>query len=83
MKRNDVSEQVCFDKNIKGIDPDSVGKVALPDGTVMPIAAFGTFHSDWAQAYMKDATVEAVRIPYSSTTNLCVSLYLPISALMK
>jgi diketogulonate reductase-like aldo/keto reductase len=28
----------------------------------MPIAAFGTFHSDWAQAYMKDATVEAIRL---------------------
>ncbi|MHC4192698.1 MAG: aldo/keto reductase family protein [Planctomycetota bacterium] len=62
MKRNDVSEQVCFDRNIKGIDPDSVGKVTLPDGVVMPVAAFGTFHSDWAQAYMKDATVEAIRI---------------------
>ena len=28
----------------------------------MPLAAFGTFHSDWAQEYMKDATVEAIRI---------------------
>jgi len=34
----------------------------LPGGAVMPIAAFGTFHSDWAQAYMKDATVEAIRV---------------------
>ena len=29
---------------------------------MMPIAAFGTFHSDWAQDYMKDATVEAIRL---------------------
>jgi len=53
---------VCFDKNIEGINPDSVSKVKLSSGTVMPIAAFGTFHSDWAQQYMKDATVEAIRI---------------------
>ncbi len=55
-------EMVCFDKKIKGIDPASVHKVVLPGGAVMPIAAFGTFHSDWAQAYMKDATVEAIRV---------------------
>ncbi|MHC4363162.1 MAG: hypothetical protein ACYSTZ_10065, partial [Planctomycetota bacterium] len=47
MGRNDISEQVSFDNSIKAIDPGSVGKVTLPDGTVMPIAAFGTFHSDW------------------------------------
>jgi diketogulonate reductase-like aldo/keto reductase len=64
MPRNDLSEQVCFDKNVKGIDPDSVGKVTLAGGVVMPIAAFGTFHSDWAQDYMKDATVEAIRLGY-------------------
>ena len=28
----------------------------------MPAAAFGTFHSDWAQAHMKAATVEAIRL---------------------
>ncbi len=28
----------------------------------MPVAAFGTFHSDWAQAHIKDATVEAIRL---------------------
>ena len=62
MGRNDLSEQVWFDKNIEGIDLDSVSKVTLAGGAVMPIAAFGTFHSDWAQEYMKDATVEAIRI---------------------
>jgi alcohol dehydrogenase (NADP+) len=55
-------EQVCFDKTLKGIDPDSVHKIKLPSGAKMPIAAFGTFHSDWAQAFMKDATLEAVRL---------------------
>lgn len=55
-------EQVCFDKSIPGIDPESVAKVQLPGGAIMPIAAFGTFHSDWAQDYMKDATLEAVRL---------------------
>lgn len=62
MGKNAVSEQVFFDKSMKGIDPDSVGKVTLPGGAVMPVAAFGTFHSDWAQEYMKDATVEAIRL---------------------
>ncbi len=28
----------------------------------MPVAAYGTFHSDWAQALMKDATIEAIRL---------------------
>ncbi len=61
-QNNAKLEPVCFDKNIKGIDPESVRKVNLPSGAIMPIPAFGTFHSDWAQEYMKDATVEAIRI---------------------
>jgi diketogulonate reductase-like aldo/keto reductase len=28
----------------------------------MPVAAYGTFHSDWAQPLMKDATIEAIRL---------------------
>ena len=55
-----VTGEVIFDKNIKGVDPEAVHKVKLASGAVMPIAGFGTFHSDWAQAYMKDATVEAI-----------------------
>jgi len=55
-------EQVCFDKSIEPIDPQSVHKVPLPSGVMMPVAAFGTFHSDWAQDYMKDATLEAIRL---------------------
>ncbi len=58
----DVGEQVCFDPSIEGIDPGSVGQVRLAGGAMMPVAAFGTFHSDWAQDYMKDATVEAIRL---------------------
>jgi alcohol dehydrogenase (NADP+) len=34
----------------------------LPDGNMMPVAAYGTFHSDWAQDYMYEATIEAIRI---------------------
>ena len=57
-------EPVCYDTNVEAIDPELVGKVTLSSGVVMPIAAFGTFHSDWAQDYMKDATVEAIRLGY-------------------
>ena len=53
---------VNFDPTIQGLDPASVHKVTLAGGAVMPVAAFGTFHSDWAQDYMKDATVEAIRV---------------------
>jgi len=53
---------VSFDSSIEAIEPDSVHSITLPSGAVMPVAAFGTFHSDWAQEYIKDATVEAIRI---------------------
>jgi diketogulonate reductase-like aldo/keto reductase len=62
MKKNQVIEQVCFDKTIEAINPASVHSVKLRSGRTMPVAAFGTFHSDWAQDYMKDATVEAIRL---------------------
>ena len=55
-------EQVCFDKSIKALDPSSVNQAKLSSGRMMPVAAFGTFHSDWAQDYMKDATLEAIRL---------------------
>ena len=55
-------EQVCFDRDISAIDPAKVHQVCLVSGKMMPVAAFGTFHSDWAQDYMKDATVEAIRL---------------------
>ena len=61
---NQTIEQVCFDKSIEGIDPGLVHQVTLSSGAVMPVAAFGTFHSDWAQDYIKDATVEAIRLGF-------------------
>ena len=57
-----TAEQVCFDPSITGIDPEAVHKVRLAGGVMMPAAAFGTFHSDWAQDYMMDATLEAIRL---------------------
>ncbi len=55
-------DQVCYDKNIQPLDPSSVHQVRLSSGRTMPVAAFGTFHSDWAQDYMQDATAEAIRL---------------------
>ena len=54
--------QVWFDKSVQGIEPESVFHLQLRSGRTMPAAAFGTFHSDWAQDYMKDATREAIRL---------------------
>jgi alcohol dehydrogenase (NADP+) len=62
MEARKIADEVMFDETIEGIDPASVHKVKLSTGTTMPVAAFGTFHSDWAQAYIKDATVEAIRL---------------------
>jgi alcohol dehydrogenase (NADP+) len=62
MKKKQVIEQVCFDKIIEAINPATVHQVKLRSGRMMPAAAFGTFHSDWAQDYMKDATLEAIRL---------------------
>ena len=55
-------EQVCFDKSIEPLDPATVHQVKLSSGRMMPVAAFGTFHSDWAQDYMEEATAEAIRL---------------------
>lgn len=55
-------QQVLFDKTIEGLSPESVHQLKLRSGRMMPAAAFGTFHSDWAQDYMKDATLEAIRL---------------------
>ncbi len=55
-------EQVCFDQGIAPLDPAKVHQVKLASGRMMPVAAFGTFHSDWAQDYMEEATVEAIRL---------------------
>ena len=55
-------EQVLFDTSVEPIDPAAVQQLTLTGGAQMPKAAYGTFHSDWAQDYMKDATVEAIRL---------------------
>src|SRR5210317_2137400 len=55
-------EEVCFDNSIEPLDPANVRQVKLASGRMMPVAAFGTFHSDWAQDCMEDATVEAIRL---------------------
>ena len=62
MESEKVNAEVNIDKSIEGIDPILVGKIKLTSGAVMPIAAFGTFHSDWAQAYIREATIEAIRV---------------------
>ncbi|MGI9235444.1 MAG: aldo/keto reductase family protein [Woeseiaceae bacterium] len=51
-----------IDSSVEGIDPRSVSCIRLASGAVMPVAAYGTFHSDWAQDLMKDATLEAIRL---------------------
>lgn len=71
MPRLKKIEQVCFDKSIESLDPASVHQVKLSSGRMMPVAAFGTFHSDWAQDYMKDATVEAVRLGWRHLDTAC------------
>jgi diketogulonate reductase-like aldo/keto reductase len=44
------------------VDPESVKHITLGTGKPMPVAAYGTFHSDWAQDLMYDATLEAIRV---------------------
>jgi len=57
-----VASQGRFDISIEPVDTSSVYKVRLASGRIMPVAAFGTFHSDWAQELMYDATIEAIRL---------------------
>lgn len=44
------------------LDPSSVKQIKLANGSSVPAAAYGTFHSDWAQDLMYDATLEAIRV---------------------
>jgi len=55
-----------FNKQIESIDPELVTKLELPDGTLMPQAAMGTFHSDNPDLMdgMEDIIVEALRLGY-------------------
>ena len=38
-----------LDPNIEPCDPAEVYQLQLASGRMMPAAALGTFHSDWAQ----------------------------------
>ena len=54
--------KLVIDPAVEPIDPKLVPRIKLPSGNMMPVAAYGTFHSDWAQNYMYEATLEAIRI---------------------
>lgn len=51
---------------IEPINPSDVKQLQLPDGTLMPQAAMGTFHSDNTDIaeMMEDIVVEAIRLGY-------------------
>jgi len=55
-----------INKQIKPIDPSTVTQLTLPDGTLMPQAAMGTFHSDNPDLIemMEDVIVESIRLGY-------------------
>ena len=55
-----------IDKKIEPIDPSKVKQLVLPDGTQMPQAAMGTFHSDNPdlEEKMEDIIVESIRLGY-------------------
>lgn len=55
-----------LDKKIEPIDPSKVKQLVLPDGTQMPQAAMGTFHSDNPdlEEKMEDIIVESIRLGY-------------------
>src|SRR5210317_2508187 len=51
---------------IEPINPSDVTQLQLPDGTLMPQAAMGTFHSDNPDIaeMMEDIVIEAIRLGY-------------------
>lgn len=55
-----------INNSITPIDPDTVTQLKLPDGTMMPQAAMGTFHSDNPDLFdaMEDIVLEAIRLGY-------------------
>ena len=55
-----------INKQIEPIDPNTVTQLVLPDGTQMPQAAMGTFHSDNPDLIetMEDIIVESIRLGY-------------------
>lgn len=57
---NEIRDRI--DPTVAPVDPASVRQIKLPGGQNMPVAAYGTFHSDWAQKIMPAATLEAMRL---------------------
>jgi len=57
---------IILNKTIEPIDPSEVTQLVLPDGTRMPQAAMGTFHSDNPDLaeMMEDIIVESIRLGY-------------------
>lgn len=57
---------IKIDQNVKPIDPSAVTQLKLSDGSLMPQAAMGTFHSDNPDLMgrMDDIIVEAIRLGY-------------------
>jgi alcohol dehydrogenase (NADP+) len=55
-----------INNQIEPIDPGMVTQLVLPDGTLMPQAAMGTFHSDNPDLIeiMEDVIVESIRLGY-------------------
>lgn len=55
-----------INKQIQPIDPGTATQLKLPDGTLMPQAAMGTFHSDNSDIaeMMGEIVVEAIRLGY-------------------
>lgn len=55
-----------LNQNIEPVDPSTVSQIALADGTLMPQAAMGTFHSDNPDLMesMEDIIVESIRLGY-------------------
>ena len=57
---------ISINSQVQPIDPEMVTKIMLPDGTQMPQAAMGTFHSDNPDLIegMDDIVIEAIRLGY-------------------
>lgn len=55
-----------INKQITPVDPSTVSQIELFDGTLMPQAAMGTFHSDNPdlEEAMEDIIVESIRLGY-------------------
>lgn len=65
-KLNFEKQMKHINKQIEAVDPNTVTQLILPDGTSMPQAAMGTFHSDNPDLMesMEDIIVEAIRLGY-------------------